>query len=134
MIRNYGDELPHNIIINDIEDAGLELLEYRGNTPIYMFREINSDTFTNITFNERQECYYLNDKHCLCKTTISDYNNIIYDNMVDLNGSIKPTKIILSMTPASNITEEDFINGVYYKLFKEYYTDSNGAIYITADE
>jgi hypothetical protein len=63
MIRNYGDELPQNIIINDIDDAGLELLEYRGSTPIYMFREVNSDSFTNITFNEKQECYYLDENY-----------------------------------------------------------------------
>jgi hypothetical protein len=30
--------LPGNIIINDIEDAGLELLEYRGDTPLFMFK------------------------------------------------------------------------------------------------
>lgn len=134
MVRNYGDELPHNIIINDIEDAGLELLEYRGNTPIYMFREINSDTFTNITFNERQECYYLNDAYRLCKTTISDDDNIIYDNMVDLDGTIEPTKIILSMMPVSNLTEEEFIKGTYYKLFKEYYVSNDGRLYTTLDE
>ena len=37
-VRNFGGELPQNIIINDIENAGLELLEYRGKTPMYMFR------------------------------------------------------------------------------------------------
>jgi hypothetical protein len=45
--------MPHNIIINNIEDAGLILLEYRGNSPMYMFRKINSDIFTNVTFNEK---------------------------------------------------------------------------------
>ena len=134
IVRNYGDELPHNIIINDIEDAGLELLEYRGNTPIYMFREINSDTFTNITFNEKQECYYLNDSYQLCKTTIGDSSHIIYDNMVNLDGVIKPTKVILSMIPMDNITEDEFINGVYYKLLKEYYTDTDGNIYIESKD
>jgi hypothetical protein len=41
-VQNFGNELASNIIINDIEDAGLELLEYRGDTPLYLFREINS--------------------------------------------------------------------------------------------
>ena len=57
-IRNFGNELPHNIIINDIEDAGLELLEYRGDAPMYMFRDIDSQQFKNMTLNPNQSCYY----------------------------------------------------------------------------
>ena len=51
-VHVYGKELYHNIIINDLDDYGLELLEYRGDTPIYMLREYNSDVFTNITINK----------------------------------------------------------------------------------
>lgn len=134
MIRNYADELPHNIIINDIEDSGLELLEYRGTTPIYMFRESTSDIFTNITFNEKQECYYLNEFYQLCKTTIDDEEHIIYDNLVDLQGAIKPTKVILSMSAIGQITQEEFLNGTYYKIFKEYYTDHTGNIFLVNTE
>jgi hypothetical protein len=61
MVKNFGDELPQNIIINGVEEAGLELLEYRGNMPMFLLRRVNSDVFDNITFNENQECYYLNE-------------------------------------------------------------------------
>ena len=57
-VQNFGNELPQNIIINDIEDAGLELLEYRGDVPLYLFREINSDQFLNMSINSKQSCYY----------------------------------------------------------------------------
>ena len=57
-VQNFGNELASNIIINDIENAGLELLEYRGDTPLYMFREINSQQFKNMTLNPNQTCYY----------------------------------------------------------------------------
>ena len=128
-VRNFGDELPHNIIINDIEDAGLILLEYRGNTPMYMFRKINSDIFTNVTFNEKQKCYYINESGQLQSTTIGDSNNIIYDNLVDLEGEIEPTKIILSLKNVGQITDEEFYNGSFYTILKESYIDINGYQY-----
>jgi hypothetical protein len=36
MVHTYAEEPYHNIIINDLEDNGLELLEYRGSTPMYL--------------------------------------------------------------------------------------------------
>jgi len=41
-VEVYGNELPYNIYINDLEDCGYELLEYRGDTPLYIFKD--SDT------------------------------------------------------------------------------------------
>ena len=90
-VQNFGGELAKNIIINDIEDAGLELLEYRGDMPLYMFRQIDSDQFLNMTINPNQKCY-INGQ----ETTISD-SNIIYDNLVDLEGEIESTVIQLSL-------------------------------------
>ena len=98
-VQNFGNELAQNIIINDIEDAGLELLEYRGDTPIYMFREENSDVFTNITLNKNQPCYLVNDLNN--QITISN-PNIIYDNLIDLNESNNQASLVqLSNLPGS---------------------------------
>lgn len=50
MIHTYIGEPYHNIIINDVDDYGVELLEYRGSDSfIYYFRNINNDAYTNIT-------------------------------------------------------------------------------------
>ena len=122
-VRNFGGELPQNIIINDIENAGLELLEYRGKVPMYMFRQINDDTYSNITFNDKQKCYILREDGKLKETFISD-NLIIYDSLVDLDGQIKSTPVILTLTK-KEINKEQFLNGIYYKLFKQYYVDNN---------
>lgn len=46
-VNQYGKEPLHNIIINDLPDEGLELLEYRGKTPMYMF--IRSEDGINIS-------------------------------------------------------------------------------------
>ena len=35
-VRNYGNELFHNIIIKDVEDFGIEMLDYRGDQPFYL--------------------------------------------------------------------------------------------------
>lgn len=35
-VHTYGKEMYHNIVINDLDEYGLELLEYRGDTSLYM--------------------------------------------------------------------------------------------------
>lgn len=106
-IQNFGNELAKNIIINDIEDSGLELLEYRGDTPIYMFREYDSDVFTNITLNGNQPCYLIDDLNN--KITISN-PNIIYDNLVDLNNN--------NVSQASIIQLSNVEGSIRYKIAK----------------
>lgn len=89
-IQNFGNELAQNIIINDIEDAGLELLEYRGDIPLYLFREITSDTFINMTINENQRCYVDGEA-----TTVNKIKT--YDNLVHLEEGQEPTIVQLSL-------------------------------------
>lgn len=84
----FGNELAQNIVINDLDDAGLELLEYRGNTPMYMFKETTSDQFEQMTFNANQTCYLGG-----VQTTISD-PDIIYDNLVELEIEKKQPSVI----------------------------------------
>jgi hypothetical protein len=45
ILINQGGELIHNIIINDLDEAGLELLEYRcEDKPLYLFRSVTNET------------------------------------------------------------------------------------------
>ena len=39
LLLDYGHEKPENIIINDLDEYGLELLEYRGDEPIYFYSQ-----------------------------------------------------------------------------------------------
>lgn len=89
-VQNFGNELPQNIIINDLEDAGLNLLEYRGDTPIYMFRNVDTDTFMNMTLNGNLECSIDGVEE---KVPINDVNKIKYDNLVNLTEGEQPTKV-----------------------------------------
>lgn len=43
LLLDYGHEKPENIVINDLDEYGLELLEYRGDEPIYFYSSVKSD-------------------------------------------------------------------------------------------
>ena len=56
IVRNavhvYAGEPLHNIVINDIDEYGLELLEYRGDNNLYMPRSITSGEVSNMHVNK----------------------------------------------------------------------------------
>ena len=55
-VQVYGGEQLYNIILNDIDNYGLELLEYRvKDAPLYMLRDINTDTISNARFSSIYE-------------------------------------------------------------------------------
>jgi hypothetical protein len=41
----FGRELPQNIFINNLDEAGLELLEYKGTEPLYIFKDLQTEEF-----------------------------------------------------------------------------------------
>ena len=50
-LHTYVLEPYHNIIINDLDETAIELLEYRGDTPLYLLCEIETSEFRNFTDN-----------------------------------------------------------------------------------
>ena len=88
-VQNFGGELPHNIIINDLDDAGLMLLEYRGDSPLYMFYDIEKGVFTNISTKGSMLCYIKNENAYIGPYPIdnSEGNFIKYNNLSDLIAS-----------------------------------------------
>lgn len=65
LVHTYANEPMSNIIINDVDEYGLELLEYRADVPMYMFHSAvpdedngylaDYDKIGNITFNKKKE-------------------------------------------------------------------------------
>ena len=51
-VHAYGKEPYHNIIINDLDDYGLELMEYRGDTPLYMFYDEDNSIYDQMLTEE----------------------------------------------------------------------------------
>ena len=56
-VHQYGGEPFHNIVINDLDDMGLELLEYRYDTDLFLLRYENEDTYHTGTFDGTTDCY-----------------------------------------------------------------------------
>ena len=60
-VHEYGKEPYYNIIIEDLDEAALELLEYRGTEDMYLLYDNMTDSVSNMNFNS-QEWYYNKDK------------------------------------------------------------------------
>lgn len=52
-VHTYGKESYSNIIINDLDETGLELLEYRGDVPLYLLYSENDSIYTQMIDGER---------------------------------------------------------------------------------
>jgi hypothetical protein len=48
-LMTYAQEPYQNIIIKDLDEVAVELLEYKGNKPLYLLRNVNTDVFENYT-------------------------------------------------------------------------------------
>lgn len=91
MIHQYAGEPYHNIIINGLEDYGLELLQYQYDTPMYLYRPINSAIFTNVLFDGNKECYVGADRK-----TLNDLTAEELDILVDtLTGTSNPVPVTI---------------------------------------
>lgn len=56
MVHQYAGEPFHNIIINDLEEYGLELLEYQYDVPMFLYRHIDSPIYTNALLKGEVDC------------------------------------------------------------------------------
>lgn len=62
-VHTYGGEPFHNIIINDLDTYGVELLEYRHDIPLYLYRPKGQDMYSNALLeNDAQILSYTDDK------------------------------------------------------------------------
>ena len=119
-IHIYGNEPLHNIIVSDVDDQGVELLEYRGDnsTPLFLFREVDSDFYINMSLNKNQVCWVLQENGNWSKATIGTIENVngIYDSRVNVSNVIEGTEIRLNNND----------NATRYKIHKIIYGDTTG--------
>jgi hypothetical protein len=95
MIHHYGGEPYYNIVINDLDDYGLELLEYRYDEDLYLYRDALSDIayYDNILLNGDTPCKVIG-KPEIAK--LSDLGPNELDLLVDtLTGTASPAKVIM---------------------------------------
>lgn len=84
IIRNivsmFGNEQLHNIIINDLPDYGYELLEYRYDTPMYLYRENDSSTYANVIIeNDNKDYSTVEGQSNLTLSELGDYLETLVD-------------------------------------------------------
>lgn len=81
-VHVYANEPYHNIILNDLDEVAVELLEYRGDTPLYMLRDVNQNEFVNFTLKDDMECIGYDDGQIYSISNKSDYPELIYDQRI----------------------------------------------------
>lgn len=57
-VHTYANEPYNNIIINDLDDYGMELLEYRGEEPMYLLHKVNMEVYSQMVWGD-QTCRIL---------------------------------------------------------------------------
>lgn len=112
-IHTYGYEAYHNIIINDLEDYGLELLEYRGETPIYFLYQ--DGIITNSTINGDTICY--RESNLTTPIKLSDLNDDEIYTLVNNN---------LSKNQTTKVKFQADKNGSLYEIAKVTYGQTAG--------
>ena len=90
MVHTYGGEPYHNIIINDLDTYGLELLEYRYDTPMYLYRKSNSYIYTNILLENDDTILYTSiQQEKKLKDLDSEYLETLTETLTD-SQNVKP--------------------------------------------
>ena len=95
LVHHYAGEPYQNIVINDLDQYGLELLEYRYDDDLYLYRDANADTaiFDNILINGNTPCRVNGKPHI---EKLSDLGPNELDILVDtLTGTATPSKVII---------------------------------------
>ena len=76
-VHVYGREPYHNIIINDLDTYGKELLEYRLDIPAYIYKKVGDTAFNNIILDGKKK-YYLWKKSNGTYTAVKENNVQVY--------------------------------------------------------
>ena len=84
LVYHYGKEPMHNIIINDLDMTGLELLEYRYDIPLYLIRKAGSSIYENATLSDEIEGVNISQLAQYDETTID--GTVIDSTIVTANG------------------------------------------------
>ncbi len=100
MVHTYGGEPYWNIIINDLDTYGLELLEYRYDTPMFLYRQYKNNLYDNVVLGgENRQCEVFSvengePKNKERETTLDQLKNIELELLVDSLTGVANPKLI----------------------------------------
>lgn len=118
-VHEYAQEGWQNIIVNDLDDYGLELLEYDGLSPLYYIISSpdsgdNSREVENMTLNGDMPCWVREDSWENGKrkigtsylvTTISQVEDVSFTADTGATGALCYEKLMEKLDPSGNVTE-----------------------------
>ena len=86
-VHTYAGEPYHNIIINDLDAYGLELLEYRADIPMYFYRQSAIDAsavFENATMDGSKKCWVKRQgENAWTQTTLEELTYNDYETLTE---------------------------------------------------
>lgn len=117
-VHTYAGEPYHNIVINDLDTYGLELLEYRYDLPMYLYRKAEQNqtkVFENATMEGTKKCWVERES----KWEETSLENLTYNDLEVLtegiSGTLTPCKVIFEP-----IKEDSPMPTTYYVAKIEY--------------
>ena len=88
-LMTYAQEPYQNIIIKDLDEVAVELLEYKGNKPLYLLRNVDTDVFENYTSYGDIEAILPDGS----SRTLDEFEEEWYDTRVQLGNEINNNAI-----------------------------------------
>ena len=118
-VHTYAREPYYNIVINDLDDAAVELLEYRGDTPLYLTRYELWDQFDNATLDGSTLVRFADDnsenpKYFAIEDLTLPEQGGFYDPRIELAPEAQ------AITPSRLVFKNDKMNRVYTVAKVEY--------------
>lgn len=101
-VHEYAFEPMENIIINDLDDYGIELMEYRGKTPLYMYIQYPADECTQVTLNDKTTVYAIGEDGAKHAVSLKDFGETYTFNPLN-NLGIDVTPTLITMSEDSDI-------------------------------
>ena len=96
-VHEYAFEPMENIIINDLDDYGIELMKYRGKAPLYMYIQYPADECTQVTLNDKTIVYATGEDGAKHAISLKDFGEkYIFNPLNNLGVDVTPTLITMS--------------------------------------
>ena len=113
IVCNYGQEEKYNIVIENLDIQGKELLEYNGDVPMYLLRNEKGIIDKYII----DETYLVQLKENGPWYNIGDHNNIIYERINDLLNTAPATWVLIQDENTGNKIPYQIILSDKQKIF-----------------
>ena len=134
IVHKYGNEPLYNIIINDLEDDGLEVVDYLGDNDLYLLKNVSTGIVEHILFDGDIIKYdFFNRPINISKMNEEDYD-ALSENLVNKKAKkIKNTKN-LTDTTYYTVIKKSTGSTLGYRITEQTYPSKNGELIVNPGE